>query len=112
MNANRAKVAYSLYAKNIDVKILQADFHGAIGETIDVHGDKKSFRTKDNITFHSTTMRTSDGKFKVWVYRGPDYNWLQDTFEIKEPTNEEFLKVLLERSTGLDADGKKVVIAN
>ena len=56
------------------------------------------------------TMRTTDQKNKVWVYRGKGTKYLQDTFEIDEPTAEEFVKVMLERATGLDAAGNKVVI--
>jgi hypothetical protein len=57
------------------------------------------------------TMRTTDHKNKVWVYRGKGTKYLQDTFDIDEPTPEEFVKVMLERATGVDAKGNKVVIA-
>jgi hypothetical protein len=56
------------------------------------------------------TMRTTDNKNKVWVYRGRGTKYLQDTFDIDEPTKEEFLRVLLERATGVDANGNKVEI--
>jgi hypothetical protein len=90
MTANKTKEAYALYARNIDLKDLQVHFDGAIGKPVKVHGDNKSFRTKNNVVFKSTTMHTSDGKFECWVYRGGDYKWVQDGFDIEEPTKEEW----------------------
>lgn len=43
-------------------------------------------------------------------YCDPDYNWLQDTFEVKKSTNEEALEPKFGSSTGLDAGGNKVEI--
>jgi hypothetical protein len=33
---------------------------------------------------------------KVWVYRSKGTKFLRDTFDIEEPTAEEFVKVMLE----------------
>jgi hypothetical protein len=109
MTANKAKEAYALYAKNINLDDLKVFFDGAVGKPIYVHGDRKSYQTKHNVVFKSTTMHTSDGKFKCWVYRGTDMKWIQDKFEVEVPTKEEWLKVLLERATGVDAEGNKIV---
>jgi hypothetical protein len=110
MTANKAKEAYTLYAKNIDIKDLKVFFDGDVGKPIYVHGDRKSFRTKPNVVFKFTTMHTTDGEYKCWVYHGTDMKWCQDTFEVEIPTKEEWLKVLLERATGFDAEGNKIVI--
>ncbi|KAG9754317.1 hypothetical protein KCU86_g12918, partial [Aureobasidium melanogenum] len=84
--------------------------HAPVGEPVDIHGDNKSLKSKRNITCHSVSMRTSNGKNKVWVYRGSGTKYLQDNFEVPEGTKEEALKIMLERATGLDADGNKVEI--
>ncbi|CAD0099714.1 unnamed protein product [Aureobasidium mustum] len=108
-NAEAQKL-YALYAKNIDVCFLQVTFSGPVGEPMDIHGDNKSVKSKRNITCHSVSMRTSDGKNKVWVYRGSGTKYLQDTFEVPDGTKEETLRIMLERATGLDAAGNKVEI--
>jgi len=91
---------------------LQVTFNAGVGVHMDVHGDKKSFKTEKNITSRSVTMNTTDGKWKVWVYRDSSFKWQQDTFEVQEGTKEEFLRVMLERATGVDAAGNKIKIAN
>ena len=91
---------------------MQVTFDAGVGVQMDVHGDKKSLKTEKNITFRSSTMNTTDGKWKVWVYRDSSYKWQQDAFELQEGTKEEFLRVMLERATGVDAAGNKVVITN
>lgn len=98
-----------MYAKNIDLKFLGVDFENDVGKMCPVHGDNKSIKSKRNVVFHSTTMHTSDGKFKVWVVRSKS-KYTQDIFEVKKPTKEEFLKVMLERATGKDAAGNKIII--
>ncbi|KAL2034453.1 hypothetical protein VTO58DRAFT_105167 [Aureobasidium pullulans] len=110
LNAAGCKEAYAQYAQNIDIRFLLCTFHGIIGETYDIHGDNKSLKSKVKVNFHSKCMHTSDGKFRVWVYRSKGVKYPQDVFEIKEGTNEELLKVMLERSTGKDAAGNKVVV--
>jgi hypothetical protein len=52
-----------------------------------------SYKTKHEMVFISTTIHTSNGKFKCWVYGGADFEWIQDTFEVDVPTKEEWLKV-------------------
>jgi hypothetical protein len=51
------------------------------------------------------TMVTSDVKFKVWVFRGKGEKYQQDYFGVEVPNREEVVRVMLERATGLDADG-------
>jgi len=112
MSQNDCKKNYAVYAKNIDIKHLSVNFDGEPGRKEIVHGDKKSVKShKGNVTFRSKTMVSSDGKFKVWVYRGPTEKWLQDAFEVESPTAEEVLRVMLERATGVDAEGNKVEIS-
>ncbi|TIA53107.1 hypothetical protein D6C77_08254 [Aureobasidium pullulans] len=108
-NAADMQRAYAMYAKNIDLKFLGVDFENDVGKMCPVHGDNKSIKSKRNVVFHSTTMHTSDGKFKVWVVRSKS-KYTQDIFEVKKPTKEEFLKVMLERATGKDAAGNKIII--
>lgn len=54
------------------------------------------------------TMRTTDGKYKMWVYRGRGEKYLHDTFEVEVGTKEEALKVMIERATGKDAHGNRI----
>ncbi|KAH0354286.1 hypothetical protein KCU81_g1530, partial [Aureobasidium melanogenum] len=111
ISTSDAQKIYAQYAKNIDIRFLQVNFSGSVGQPMDVHGDKKSVKSgKHNITCHSVSMRTSDGKNKVWVYRGAGTKYVQDIFEVPEGTEEETLKIMLERATGLDANGNKVEI--
>ncbi|CAD0086639.1 unnamed protein product [Aureobasidium vineae] len=105
-----AKELYAQYAKNIDIRFLQVTFTGTVGDSVDVHGDSKSIRSKRNITCHSVTMRTTDGKNRLWVYRGPGTKYLQDTFELPDGTKEEALRIMIERATGFDAAGNKIEI--
>ncbi|THY11046.1 hypothetical protein D6D02_05995 [Aureobasidium pullulans] len=109
MSASDAKKIYEIYATNIDIRHVKSTFNGVIGKMYDVHGDTKSVKSRFNVTIHTTTMHTSDGKFKVWVYRGKGEKFLQDHFEISEGTKEEMLKIMLERATGKDAAGNKII---
>jgi hypothetical protein len=63
-----------------------------------VHGACRSITSKRGVSLHCMTMCTSDRKDRVWVYRGKGTKYLQDTFEINEPTREKFLRVMLERA--------------
>ncbi|KAK6008170.1 hypothetical protein QM012_000073 [Aureobasidium pullulans] len=108
--SKKLKNSYAQYAQNIDIRWLQVDFT-AVGTPMDVHGDNKSQSGTDHTDCHSVSMRTSDGKNKVWVYRGPGIGDMLDTFEVPDGTKEETLRIMLERATGLDAAGNKVKIA-
>lgn len=111
LSKSDAQKNYAVYAKNINVNFLSCDFNNKPGNKVPVHGDKKSIKSaKGHVTFHSKTMITTDGKYKVYVFRGPGEKWVQDSFEVELPTPEEVLKVMLERATGLDAAGNKVEI--
>ncbi|KAH0360418.1 hypothetical protein KCU65_g9407, partial [Aureobasidium melanogenum] len=111
ISKSEAQEIYALYAQNIDIRWLQVSFTGPVGEPMDIHGDSKSVQSgKRNITCHSVSMRTSDGKNKVWVYRGAGTKYVQDIFEVPAGTREETLRIMLERATGLDANGNKVEI--
>jgi hypothetical protein len=108
ISTSDAKKLYALYAKNIDVEHLQVTFNDA--QPLEVHGACRSVSSKYGVSLHCLTMRTTDNKNKVWVYRGRGTKYLQDTFDIDEPTKEEFLRVMLERATGVDVNGNKVEI--
>jgi hypothetical protein len=111
MNVNESFKNYAIYAKNINPSDLTTDFSGKPGEKKKVHGDKKSVKSVGpQVVFHSMTMVTTDGKFKVWVFRGKGEKWQQDCFEVEIPTREEVVRVMLERATGLDACGNKIEV--
>ncbi|THY89668.1 hypothetical protein D6C93_06820 [Aureobasidium pullulans] len=111
MSAVEAKKAYALYAQNIDIRFLTCEFNGDIGKPYRVHGDIKSVKSVLGVTFHTKTMHSTDGKYKVWVWRDEAEKFSQDKFDVDIPTNEEVLRVMLERATGKDVAGNKVVVA-
>lgn len=101
---------YADYARNIKIESLLCHFDRRGTKQV-VHGDGKGVRKSiGDYTFRSETMMTNDGKYKVWVYYSPG-EILQDEFEVKEPTSEEVLRVMLERSTRSDANDNKVELA-
>jgi hypothetical protein len=111
LNKKEEQANYACCAQNIKVESLECFFEKPVKKK-DVHGDNKSVMSPyGEVTFHSKTMLTKDGKYKVWVFRGDGEKNIQDAFEVKIPTSEELLRVMLERATGLDAQGNKVEIA-
>jgi len=46
------------------------------------------------------TMKTTDGKFRVVVYRGEGVKYVQDSFELDGDNKMEILKVMRKRATG------------
>lgn len=110
MNQKQAMLNYASYAQNIKIDTLICQFDRPGTKQV-VFGDGQRGKISfGSCTFHSKTMMASDGTYKVWVYYSPG-EILQDEFEVKEPTSEEVLRVMLERATRFDANDSKVEIA-
>jgi hypothetical protein len=43
---------------------LRVFFDGDVGKPVYVHGNRKFFKTEHNVVLRSTTMHTTDGKYK------------------------------------------------
>ncbi|KAH0288199.1 hypothetical protein M436DRAFT_64595 [Aureobasidium namibiae CBS 147.97] len=100
LSEKQCQKAYAAYALNIDNRWFDVKF-GTVGEPYEIIGANKSFRSGINgVIFRTMTMKTTDVKFRVVVYRGESVKYVQDSFELDVGNKMEILKVMRERATG------------
>lgn len=91
---------YALYALNIDPRWCDAIF-GAPGESFEMTGINKSYKSGiKGVIFRTVTMKTSNEKYRVVIYRGEGAKYVQDSFESDTPNNYEVVRIMRERATG------------
>jgi hypothetical protein len=91
---------YAAYAMKIDSKWFDVVLTSP-GETHGIIGANKSYRSGiDGVIPRTITMKTTEWKFRVVVYRGEGVKYIQGSFELGVSHKQEVLRVLRERATG------------